>query len=221
MRMSRRAWASTFVGVALLSAALVILFELDKRRPWLKRTAATVGAAVLAIVFVRNVAVDVSPSRRFPGPYQFGSDTLSGTSGTLSFAYWVQAHPGPGARVVTDRFTAPALTAQVDAVTPLQGPGLPIASIWYVSRLPTSALMSAMEFLGNDYLAVDVRDAQYTPTGPPLFYKGGPERVPRRNITRLAHWPWLRLVYSSRHYRLYRIDFHSYSLWYPSHANDH
>jgi hypothetical protein len=81
--------------------------------------------------------------------------------------------------------------------------------------------MSTMEFLGNDYLAVDVRDAQYTPTGPPLFYKGEPKPVPLRNITRLAHWPWLRLLYSSQHYRLYRIDFHSYRLWYPSHANDH
>ena len=42
-------WPSTYVGVALLPAALVTLFELDKRRPWLKRTAATVGAAVLAV----------------------------------------------------------------------------------------------------------------------------------------------------------------------------
>jgi hypothetical protein len=218
---AHRSWASTFLGVAILPAALVLLFELDKRRPWLKRTAATVGAAVLAIVFVGNVAVGASPDTRFPGPYQFGSDTLSVTPETLSFAHWVQAHLGPGARIVTDRFTALALTAHADAVTPLEGPGLPIASIWYGSRPPTPALMSTMEFLGNDYLAVDVRDAQYTPTGPPLFYKGEPKPVPLRNITRLAHWPWLRLLYSSQHYRLYRIDFHSYRLWYPSHANDH
>lgn len=218
---AHRTWASTFVGVTFLPAALVILFELDKRGPWVKRTAATVGAAVLAVVFVGNIAVGASPASRFPGPYQFGSDTLSVTPETLRFAHWVQAHLGPGARVVTDRFTALALTAQADAVTPLQGPGLPIASIWYGSRPPTPARMSLMEFLGNDYLAVDVRDAQYTPTGPPLFYKGEPERVPRQNITRLAQWPWLRLLYSSQHYRLYRIDFHSYFLWYPSHANDH
>ena len=76
---------------------------------------------------------------RFPGPYQFGSDTLSVTPETLSFAHWVQAHLGPGARVVTDRFTALALTAHADAVTPLQGPGLPIANIWYGRRPPTPA----------------------------------------------------------------------------------
>ena len=81
--------------------------------------------------------------------------------------------------------------------------------------------MSAMERQRDDYLAVDVRDAQYTATFPPLFYNGEPNRVPLQNITRLAHWPWLRLLYSSQHYRLYKIDFHSYFLWYPSHANDH
>jgi hypothetical protein len=218
---AHRSWAFTFVGVALLPAALVILFELDKRRPLVKRTAATVAAAVLAVVFVGNVAVDASPDARFPGPYQFGSDTRSVTPETLRFAHWVQAHLGPGAHIVTDRFTAEALTAHADAVTPLTRPGLSISNIWYGSRPPGPALMSAMESQGDDYLAVDVRDAQYTPTGPPLFYLGEPKRVSLQNITRLAQWPWLRLLYSSQHYRLYKIDFHSYFLWYPSHANDH
>ncbi len=218
---AHRTWAFTFVGVAFLPAALVILFELDKRRPWLKCIAATAGAAALAVVFVGNVAVDASPDARFPGPYQFGSDTLSVTPETLRFADWVQANLGPGPRIVTDRFTAIALTAHANAVTPLPAPGMPIPNIWYGSRPPGPALMSAMEYLGNDYLAIDVRDAQYTPTGAALFYVGEPNRVPPGNITRLARWPWLRLLYSSQHYRLYKIDFHSYFLWYPSHANDH
>ncbi len=218
-------WPSTYVGVALLPAALVTLFELDKRSPWLKRTAATVGAAVFAVLLVGNVAAGISVDHRFPGPYEFGSDTLSVTPETLGFARWVQAHLGPGAHIVTDRFTAIALTAHADAVTPMQvaggGAGLQFATIWYVPRPPTPALMSAMERQRDDYLAVDVRDAQYIATYPPLFYNSEPNRVPPQNITRLAHWPWLRLLYSSQHYRLYKIDFHSYFLWYPSHANDH
>ena len=218
---AHRTWSFTFVGIALLPAALVILFELDKRRPWVKRTAATVGTAVLAVVLVGNVAVGVSLDYRFPGPYQFGSDTLSSTPETLSFARWVQAHLGPGAHVVTDRFTAVALTAHADDVTPMQEPDLPVAGIWYNPDPPVPALMSAMERQRDDYLAVDIRDAQHTLTGADLFYPGEPERVPPRNITRMAQWPWLRLLCSSPHYRLYKIDFHSYFLWYPSHANDH
>jgi hypothetical protein len=220
-QLAHRSWAFTSVGVALLPAALVILYELDKARPWLKRTAVMAGAAALAVVFVGNVAVDAPPGTRFPGPYQFGNDTLSITPETLSFAHWVEAHLGPGAHVVTDRFTAIALTANADAVTPIPGPGLPISNIWYGSRPPTPALMSAMEYLGDDYLAVDVRDARYTTTGPALFYLGEPNRVPVANITRLARWPWLRPLYSSQHYRLYKIDFRSYYSWYRSHANGH
>jgi hypothetical protein len=218
-------WAQTYVGVALLPAALVILFELDQRSPRLKRTAAMAGAAVFAVLLVGNVTAGIDLDHRFPGPYEFGSDTRSITPETLSFAHWVEAHLGPGAHVVTDRFTALALTAHADAVTPMQaaggGAGLQFASIWYVPRPPTPALMSAMERQRDDYLAVDVRDAQYTATFPPLFYNSEPNRVPLQNITRLAHWPWLHLLYASSHYRLYRIDYSAYYLWYPSHANGH
>ncbi len=218
---SHRSWASTFVGVAFLPAALVILFELDKRRQWLRRTAATAGVAALAVLIVGNIAADASPDNRFPGPYQFGSDTLSITPETLTFAHWVEAHLGPGARVVTDRFTALALTAHADAVTPIEQPSVPIANIWYSPNPPGPALMSAMERQGYEYLAVDIRDAQYSAAQTPLFYAGEPNRVPLRNISRLATWPWLRLLYSSRHYRLYKIDYYSYYLWYPSHATDY
>jgi hypothetical protein len=218
---SHRTWASTFLGVAFLPAALVGLFALETRSPWQKRTAAMVGAAALAVLLVGNVAVDASPGSRFPGPYQFGSDTLSVTPETLRFAHWIDVHLGPGAHVVTDRFTALALTAHADAVTPIQGPTLPIGNIWYGPRPPGPFLMSAMRRQRDDYLAIDVRDADHTDTGPPLFIQDEPKRVPLRNITRLAQWPWLRLIYSSQHYRLYRIDYHSYLLWYPSHAKDH
>ena len=78
-----------------------------------------------------------------------------------------------------------------------------------------------MERRADNYLAIDVRDARYTATGPPLFFPGEPKLVPLRNITRLAHWPWLRLLYSSQHYRLYQIDYRAYFMWYPSHARDH
>lgn len=218
---SHRSWASTFVGAAFLPAALVVLFELDKRRQWLRRTAATAGVAALAVLIVGNIAADASPDDRFPGPYQFGSDTLSVTPETLTFAHWVQAHLGPGAHVVTDRFTALALTAQADAVTPIQKPSLPIANIWYSPNPPGPALMSAMERQGDDYLAVDIRDTQHAAANPPLFFTGEPNRVPLRNITHLAKWPWLRLLYSSPHYRLYRIDYYSYYLWYPFNATDY
>jgi hypothetical protein len=217
---AHRTWATTYLGVSLLPAALAILFELHKRRPWLKRTAAAASAAVLIILLVGNIAAGEPVDYRFPGPYEFGSDTRSVTPETIRLADWVQAHLGFHAHVVTDRYTALALTNDADAITPLQLNSLSIGSIWYNRLPPRPPLLSAMERQRDDYLAVDVRDAQYThPADGDLFYAGEPSRVPLRNITRLAQWPWLRLLYSSAHYRLYKINFALYFKWYPSNAN--
>jgi hypothetical protein len=217
---ARRSWATTYIGVSLLPAAVVFLFELDKRRPWVKRTAAAACAAALIIMLVGNTTAGTNVDYRFPGPYEFGSDTLSVTPETLRLADWVQVHLGPRAHVVTDRYTALALTDRADAFTPLELPSLPIGGIWYNSRPPAPPLLSAMEQQRDDYLAVDVRDAQYTPVDAPLFYANEPRLVPRQNITRLAQWPWLRLLYSSQHYRLYKINFGLYFKWYPSHSRE-
>jgi hypothetical protein len=217
---ARRSWVTTFVGVSLLPAALVILFELDKRRPWVKRTAAAAGAAALVILLVGNVAAGEPVDYRFPGPYEFGSDTRSITPETLRLADWVQVHLGPRAHVVTDRYTAVALTAHADAITPFPVATLPIQAFWYNRRPPNPSLMSAMERQRDDYLAVDVRDTKYRPVDAVLFLPGEPRLVPQRNITRLAQWPWLKLLYSSSHYRLYKINFDLYDKWYPTHSRD-
>jgi hypothetical protein len=216
---AHRSWDATYVGVGLLPAAVVGLFELDKRRPWLKRRFVAAGAAALVVLLVGNTAAGVNIDYRFPGPYEFGSDTRSVTPETLSLAHWVLVHLGPNAHVVTDRFTALALTAHAGSVTPLDTPGLPTGSIWYNRRPPAPFLMSAMQRQQDDYLAVDVRDTQYT-SALDLFYQGEPQLVPRQNITRLGQWPWLRLLYTSAHYRLYKINFGLYYTWYPSHAKE-
>lgn len=214
-----RTWASTFVGVSLLPAALVVLYELYKRPRWLKRTTAGVFIAALVVLLMGNTTAGTPVDYRFPGPYKFGSDTLSITPETLRLTNFVRTHLGPGTRVVADRFTALALTDRADAYTPLQVKGLPIAAIWYNRRPPVPALMYALQRHRDDYLAVDIRDGQHTPKEAPLFVRGEPRLVPPKNFVRMSHWPWLKLLYSSAHYRLYEIDYGLYYLWYPFHAN--
>jgi hypothetical protein len=217
---AHRTWPSTYVGVALLPAALVILSELNRRRQWVKRVAATVGAAALVVLLVGNVAAGEPIDYRFPGPYRFGSDTLSVTPETLRLAQWIKVHLGSGVHVVTDAYTALPLTTDAGAVTPQQSHDLPIAEIWYDRRPPFPPLMQAMEQQRDDYLVVDTRDAQYVAPQAELFFAGEPPVVPAQNIARMAHWPWLQLLYSSQHYRVYKINFNLYYVWYPSHAED-
>lgn len=217
---AHRTWSSTYIGVGVLPAAAVFVFALDRRKLWLRRAAATLGSAAMIVLLIGNVAAGTPIDYRYPGTYKFASDTLSVTPETLRLADWVRAHLGPGARVITDRFTAVALAGRADAVTPLPVPGLPLANIWYTRRPPTPALMFTLERQRDEYLAVDLRDTDHTPVEAPLFLAGEPAKVPKRNMTRLAHWPWLRLLYSSEHYRLYKIDFGSYFSWYPFHARE-
>lgn len=216
-----RTWASTYIGVSILPAGLVLLLALDRRRLWMRRGATVLGAAALVVLLVGNVAAGTPTDYRFPGPYKFGSDTLSVTPETLRLTHWVRVHLGPGARIVTDRYTGVALTGDAGAVTPQQVPGLAIAAIWYNRRPPVPSLMFTLQRQRDDYIAVDTRDSKYHPTQAPLFVPGEPYGVPPRNITRMAHWPWLQLLYSSQHYRLYKINFDLYFLWYPFHAQEH
>ncbi len=217
---AHRTWASTFLGVGVLPAAVATLFALDKRKPWLRHTAVTVGVASLVVLLVGNVTAGMPVDYRFPGPYQFGSDTLSVTPETLRLDGWVRTHLGTASGVVTDRYTALSLTAHAAAITPLQVPGLPIAAIWYNRRPPEPSLMFGLQRQGDDYLAVDLRDGLHHPTESPLFVPGEPYQVREKDMTRLARWPWLHLLYASPNYRLYKIDFNRYYLWYPFHAED-
>ncbi len=217
---AHRTWASTYLGVALLPVAIAILFDLDKRGMRMKRTAAGVGAVALVVLLVGNVTAGTPVDYRFPGPYEFGSDTRSVTPETLRLAHWVLVHLGPGAHVLTDEYTSLPLTTYAHAITPQQGPGLPIGEIWYDRRPPDPSLMDALQQQGDVYIVVDTRDAQYKDPGSELFFPGEPSVVPPANIARMAHWPWLHLLYSSQHYRVYKIDFQSYFAWYPSHAED-
>jgi hypothetical protein len=217
---AHRTWSSTFVGVALLPAALVALFALYKRNLRARRIAFAVALVSFVVLLIGNVGPGTPIDYRFPGPYEFGSDTRSVTPETLRLTHWVRVHLGPGARVVTDRYTAIPLTADASAVTPLELPSLPIAAIWYNRRPPTPPLMFSLQRHGDEYLAIDTRDSQYRPATAPLFFPGEPSRVLPQNIARLAHWPWLHLLYSSAHYRLYKINFDLYYLWYPSHAKE-
>lgn len=217
---AHRTWSTTYVGVSLLPAALAILFRLDRRKRRVKRVAAAAGAAALVVLLVGNVSAGEPIDYRFPGPYEFGSDTRSVTPETLRLARWILVHLGPGAHVVTDEYTALPLTTYAHAITPQQGPGLPIGEIWYDRHPPDPSLMDALQLYGDVYIVVDTRVAQYVAPQAELFFPGEPSVVPRQNIDRLAQWPWLQLLYSSQHYRLYKIDFQSYFAWYPTHAGE-
>ena len=210
---AHRTWASTYIGVGLLPAAR-LLVRTGQRRQWLKRTAGAAGAVTLVVLLIGNISSGEPVDYRFPGPYEFASDTSSVTPETLRLAHWVKTHLGPSPHIVTDRFTALALSGRADALTPLQTGPYPFQESWY-NRLRRNRRCcppcSSRETTTWPSICAIPRTVPRQAEAP-LFVQGEPNIVPGRDMTRLGHWPWLRLLYSSQNYRLYRINFVLYYL---------
>jgi len=212
-----RSWATTFFGLGLMMAVLVD----GASRRLLTGTGRLLMAVGLVVVLVGNTAAGSAADYRFPGPYEFGSDTRSVTAQTVAMATWFKDHVGTNVAVATDRYTALALTTWADARTPQSSGALPIAEFWYDTYPPGPSLLRAMRRDGVRYLVVDLRSALSTPAEANLFYAGEPAVVPAADLTRLSGWPWLHELYRSTDYEVFRIDFAQYQAWYPSHAGEH
>jgi len=214
---AHRSWATSFFPLALLVGIVVV----DGFRLADGRIGRVLLTVMLLVVLVGDTAAGSAADYRFPGPYEFGSDTRSVTAQTISMATWVKDNLGEGVHIVTDRYTGLALVNVADAVTPQTSGHLPIAEFWYDDYPPGPTLLRHMQRAGDQYVVVDLRSAVYAPLEANLFYAGEPTIVPSRNLRRLSTWPWLGLVYRSTDYEIFKIDFASYYSWYPSHAGDH
>lgn len=214
---AHRSWATSFFPLGLLVAIVVV----EGYRLLDHRVGRILVTAALLVVLIGDTAAGSAADYRFPGPYEFGSDTRSVTTQTISMARWVKEHLGEGAHIVTDRYTGLALVNVANAITPQTSGRLPVAAFWYDDYPPGPTLLRRMQHDGYDYVAVDLRSALYVPVEANLFYAGEPAVVPAQNLTRLTTWPWLDLLYRSTDYELFKINFSTYYQWYPSHAGEH
>ncbi len=215
---SHRSSATTFVGIGIVIAVAAIWAE--GRLRW-RRWYGAALAVTMVIVLMGSVAQGVAADYRFPGPYEYGSDTRSVTPQTKALAAWVLKHLGPRSHVITDRYTALPLITEADAVAPRQTTGLPIGEFWYDRYPPGPSLLRKLQSGHDSYLVVDQRSITHTPVEASLFFAGEPARVPARNLSRLNEWPWLIKLYQSHDYTVYRISFSGYRAWYPTHAGEH
>jgi hypothetical protein len=219
---AHRSWATTFFAVSLTigtaSSATPPTRHRHIRRAYLSTRPIALGF-LLVTVLMGDVTQGTAPDYRFPGPYEFGSDTRSVTAETLAMADWVKRHLPPPAHVVTDRYTAIALTNLAAAIPAVNTPQLQIADFWYDAYPPPPNLLAHMQAAGFRYIVIDDRTALYAPLEAELFYPSEPAIVPATNLTRLRTWPWLHTIYRSTHYVIYRVSFHAYDNWYPTHRH--
>jgi hypothetical protein len=152
---AHRAWAYTYLGIAVCMAYGAPSWRLIRPpgRAWL---GLVVGLGALMATAIGNVAAGENVLYRFPGPYQFGTDTRSQTPELRELAAWAAADLPVGAKIVTDRFTGEVMTAD----TRLSIPSPSESRAYGLYREGDGASPSLRDFLavnGFSYWILDTR----------------------------------------------------------------
>ncbi len=201
---ARRSWGFTYVGVALIVAFVLL------RAPgrWSPRTRGAWAAVGFSILLIGNVGGGLNDPYRFPGPWQWGTDTRSASPEARAVAETLQAQGGR-VRVVTDAYTSLQLAAYggVDVAHPSLG--FPAWELVQRNDDPSPELAAMLATSHYDYLVVDVRMAQEDPFNGHNFGQHDPLltlRTPVENLDRLDDVPWASRIMTTEHLRVYRLD---------------
>ncbi|WP_448638568.1 hypothetical protein [Geodermatophilus sp. URMC 63] len=217
---TRRSWAFTYVGVAVVvAAALALLLWRSARRRW--ATAAV--AVLLAAVLVGNTGAGPNDAYRFPGPYELGSAPRSITPELLALSEeFGRRHPG--ARTVSDRYTNQALVGFGGAVSAQAGPGFRVWDLFFEAGTPDPYLVHELDTSDFAYVVVDERLSRYVPAEGTYFSREGEptvrgdepydpaarqSQVPQEALDRFETAPWATKVLATTNYSVYRLDFAS------------
>jgi hypothetical protein len=215
---ARRSWAFTWIGLALAAGpamAWLIGWARDLTSRWL-RTSAHVGfAAAVTLGMMGGTAAGVNVYYRFPGPYQYGSDTRDITPELYAASAWFRKRFGIYNNIVIDRYSG-----VVFASYGLQNPattwtGFPTYEL-YLANLRSPILQSLLGKLkGSDfhYVIVDRRMAYYLPEVGVYFDPGEPASLTPASgkspfygkLQKFDSFPWLTKVFQSDNYIIYRI----------------
>jgi hypothetical protein len=216
---ARRSWAFEYIGVALLAglAANALVQRVAHSTLWRRVNTVLVIPAALSVVMVGNVAADLNPEYRFPGPYVFGSDTRSLTPELRGAAHWFRRTYGRGQRIVADRFAGLAFSTYANARTARPSKGFPVYHLYFQRRPPKPDLVGALRSGGYRFLVVDPRLAKRTPRigfyldpNEPGAFKEGELPPPPRAVKKYDRLPWTTRVFASSHLYVYRFGFDAF-----------
>jgi hypothetical protein len=202
---AKRVWEFSFLGLAPL-CGLALWWLIRRRATWSR----TLGAALLAVVFVGCAAARSGEHIRFPGPYLPSADPRSATEDVLASARWLRTTHGPDGRVAGDR-TLAAVMGSYGAQRPItyQENGRPIWRIFAPETL-TPEVTAEVRESGVGWLAVDMRTAGVFPLTGFYFDESEPgayldTRLSVRGLTKFDGAPGYRRVYDNGDIVLYQV----------------
>jgi hypothetical protein len=221
---ARRSWDFTFLGLAVLAAATVD--RLLNGAPGLRaapgprrerRTASRRLAAALVpvtmLLAMGNIADGLNDAYRFPGPFQFGSDSRSLTPELRALVERFGGTLGPQ-KAITDRYTGLAAVTYGQVFTASPSAGFPAWELVTSPEEPSAALARMISSSHYDYLIVDRRLADLVPAVGTYFEPDEPAEldsagggfVSQAALDRLDRVPWATSVLVSDRYAVYRLS---------------
>jgi hypothetical protein len=216
---ARRSWAFTFLGLAVIIAAPLLRFVDLATLGGRVQRAARIGmvAVLLVTVQVGDVASAVNETYRYPGPYQFGSDTRSATAELYGLTAWFSRTYGPGRRLVGDRSTKIIFGAYGDAEIASPDDTFRTWTLYFDRDLPDPGLMNQLRDGHWDHLVIDKRISRNLPRIGVYFLPDEPEAFQRTTpppdeaIAKYDELPFAIKVFESENYDVYRFDYAAYA----------
>lgn len=196
-------------GFAYLGVAVVTVWAAPEARRLVARLRSghllTVMLALLIVVAIGNTAAGENVLYRFPGPYEFGTDTRAHTPEVYQLARWADEHIPAGSHVVTDRDTGEIITGY----TSLYVPSPSESEVYDVYRAGDRTPLTVRVFMkahGFHYWILDTRIGTLTPQQT-LFQNYSPASVDRQALlTAGGQGSFLQLVHETAHYKVFTID---------------
>jgi hypothetical protein len=160
-----RSWAYSYLGIAVIGGIAWQVMQ-DSRgesgdQPvgrWLRGvhtlTQPSVLIAVVLVAGMGNIPAGTNVLYRFPGPYQFSSDSWGVTSETVKFAKSLRTVLPSGAGVVTDRVTGEVITGYTKVRVPDLHQGA-VFGLYIHPDDPNPALRSALAAGDFRYFILD------------------------------------------------------------------
>lgn len=213
---AKRTWAYTYLGLCLLIAPFLAATLASTRGKSKHGLLALAIGALLGVIMVGNVAVQVNPEYRFPGPYVYGSDTRSLTPELLGLTTWFRTTQGGSQRVVADRSSELALANFGDAQTARPSEYFPIWQLYFSAGLPEPKLVSDLMTSNYRFMIIDRRMSQYLspvgfyfdPSEPLAYVRTSPP--PAAALSKYEWLPWVMKIYTSDNLEVYRFDLPNY-----------
>jgi hypothetical protein len=209
---ARRSWTFLYLGLTVLLAPVFVkAFDRIARR--FSRLGAGAVAVILAATFLAgNVTVQANAEARFPGPYEYGSDSRSITPELTASAEWLKQEAGAGNNVVAARDNGLAFGSFGEQQVSRASAGFPVWQLYFDRGLPSKQLLDELRTSKYRYLVVDRRMAEAHPLTGVYFVDGEPAAVsdntpPVAALNKLDDLPWLAKIYSTDNLRIYRFAF--------------